>query len=212
MPIPFLVPALIVGGATLASSIIGGIAANKAAETQSKAAGAGIDETRRQFDAMQATLKPYVEAGQGAMQGQQALAGLSGAEAQAAAIRSISESPEMQAFAQQGENAMLQQASATGGLRGGNIQGALAQFRPQLLSNLINQQYQRLGGLTQLGQASAAGLGAAGMQAGESIAGLLQQQGAAQAGGQLAQGAMWQGVPNALMTGMGTYMGLGGTF
>ena len=34
---------------------------------------------------------------------------------------------------------------------------ALSQYRPQVLSGLINQQYQRLGGISQLGQASAAG-------------------------------------------------------
>lgn len=94
----------------------------------------------------------------------------------------------MLAMTQQGENAILQQGSATGGLRGGNTQGALAQFRPQMLSNLINQQYGRLGGITQMGQASAAGVGAAGMQSGAQIADLLGQQGAAVAGGQLALG------------------------
>lgn len=212
MAIPLLVPALIAGGATILSGIIGGIASTSAAKTQSDAATAGIDEQRRQFEAMQAVLRPYVEAGQGAMAAQQALTGLSGPEAQAAALRAIQESPEMKAMTQQGENAILQQASATGGLRGGNVQAALAQFRPQVLSSLINQQYQRLGGLTQIGQASAAGVGSAGLQTGQGIAGLLQQQGAAQAGGQLALGQAFQGIPNAFMAGLGTYAGLGGKF
>jgi hypothetical protein len=94
----------------------------------------------------------------------------------------------MLAMTQQGENAILQQGAATGGLRGGNVQGALAQFRPQALSSLINQQYGRLGGITQMGQASAAGVGAAGMQTGQSVAGLLGQQGSAVAGGILGAG------------------------
>lgn len=212
MAIPLLVPALIAGGATILSGIIGGIASTSAAKTQADAAGAGIDEQRRQFEAMQAVLRPYVEAGQGAMSAQQALTGLSGADAQSAALKAIQESPEMRALTEQGENAILQQASATGGLRGGNVQAALAQFRPQVLSSLINQQYQRLGGLTQIGQASAAGVGSAGLQTGQGIAGLLQQQGAAQAGGQLAMGQAFQSVPNAFMAGLGTYAGLGGKF
>lgn len=183
-----IIAAGIVGGTTLISSLITANAASDAADTQSAAADAGIAEQRRQFDAMQKILAPYVTTGTDAMSQQRAIAGLDGPEAQAAAMKSISDSPEMAAMAQQGENAILQQGSATGGLRGGNIQGALAQFRPQVLSNLINQQYGRLSGLTQMGQASAAGVGAAGMQTGANVADLLGQQGAAVAGGQLAAG------------------------
>jgi len=73
-------------------------------------------------------------------------------------------------------------------LRGGNVQAALAQFRPQLLNQLITQQYERWGGLTKLGQASAAGVGAAGVEQGGAIADLLAQQGAARAGQALASG------------------------
>ena len=183
-----IVAAAIVGGTTLVSSLIAAGAAGNAADTQSAAADAGIVEQRRQFDKMQEILAPYVNTGTDAMSQMRALNGLDGPEAQAAAMRSISESPEMAAMAQQGENALLQQGSATGGLRGGNIQGALAQFRPQMLSSLINQQYGRLGGLAQMGQASAAGVGSAGMQTGANIADLLGQQGAAIAGGQIAAG------------------------
>jgi hypothetical protein len=207
-----IIPALIAGGATLLSGLLGSSSANKAAKTQAKAAEAGIAEQRRQFDAMQAILAPYVQAGTGAMGGMQNLAGLGGTEAQQAAIAALSGGPEMQAMLQQGENSMLQNAAATGGLRGGNLQGALAQYRPQVLSQLINQQYSRLGGIAQLGQASAAGVGSAGMQTGQGIAQLLQQQGAAQAGGQLATGQAWQSVPNAFMSGLGMYAGLGGAF
>ncbi len=181
-----------VGGASyLVGSYIQGQSAKKAAGAQEKAAMAGIAETRRQFDAMQKLMSPYVEAGNQSMVQQQNLAGLNGREAQNEAISGISGSAEFAQMAQQGESALLQNASATGGVRGGNTQAALAQFRPQMLSGLLNQQYQRLGGITQLGQASAAGVGAAGMQSGSQIAGLLGQQGAAVAGGQLAQGQAW---------------------
>ena len=158
-------------------------AATTAATTEATAAQAGIDEMKRQYDAMQALLKPYTEAGTQSLTAQQDLAGLNGPEAQSAALKGISDSPEMLALTQSGENAILSQGAATGGLRGGNTQGALAQFRPQALSSLISQQYGRLSGITQLGQASAAGVGAAGLQTGQSVAGLLGQQGAATAGG-----------------------------
>jgi hypothetical protein len=165
-------------------------AAGQAAQTQGASAQAGIDEQRRQFDAYQQMLQPFVNAGRGSLAGQQDLLGLSGAPAQQSAINAIQSSPQFAALQQQGQNAILQNASATGGLRGGNVQGALAQFNPSLLSGLIDQQYQRLGGLTQIGQNSAAGTGSAGLQTGNNVAQLLQQQGAATAGGQLAAGGV----------------------
>lgn len=163
----------------------------------------GIEEQRRQFDAMLKLMEPYVTAGAGGLKGMQDLAGLSGAEAQQAAIAGLEGSPQFQALAQQGENAMLQQASATGGLRGGNIQGALAQFRPQMLSQLIEQQYGRLGGIAGMGQASASGQAAQGMQSASNIGNLMQGIGAAQAGGIMAAGGARRAAFGDLLQGAG---------
>lgn len=163
-------------------------AASTAAGAQTAASEAGIAEQRRQFDAVRELLKPYVEAGTGAISAQQNLIGLGGATEQQQAIEALQKSPQFQMLQQQGENALLQNASATGGLRGGNLQAALAQFRPQILSQLIESQYGKLGALSGLGQASAAGQAAAAQQTGSDIATLLGQTGAAQAGAALAAG------------------------
>ena len=187
MPNPAV--ALIGAGSTLIGGLAQSSAAKSAAGAQAGAAQAGIDEQRRQFDTLRGLLQPYVEAGTPALQGMQALAGLGGAEAQQAAIGQIEASPLLQAQMEQGERALLQRASATGGLRGGNVQAALAQFRPQMLQQAIEQQYNRLGGLTTLGQQSAAGVGTQGTALGQNISNLLQQQGAAQAGARLAGAA-----------------------
>jgi hypothetical protein len=205
-------PALIMGGASLISGLIGASSASDAADAQAQGNADAIAEQRRQFDAMQALLQPYTQAGAGALAGQQDLMGLNGVDAQGKAISGLAGGPEMQALVSQGENAMLQNASATGGLRGGNLQDALAQYRPQMLSQLINQQYSRLGGIAQMGQASAAGVGAAGMQAGQNIGGYMIGQGNANAAGAIAQGNAWNSVPNAIAGGLGTYVGLGGKF
>lgn len=202
-------------------------AADTAASAQLESTILSIEEQRRQFDALQEVLAPYVEAGTEAVSGlapyaaagtpaleqQLALSGAAGPAAQQAAISAIESSPEMAAMVEQGENAILQNASATGGLRGGNVQAALAQFRPQVLNQLIGQQYERLGGLTalgqtttqnlaQLGQASAAGVGAAGMESAGAISDLLAQQGAATAGAALASGQaqadMWGGIGSTI--------------
>jgi hypothetical protein len=162
-------------------------AAGSAAGIQSGAAQAGIEEQRRQFDALQSLLKPYTEAGIPALEQQQALLGLKGPEAEQAAIDRITGGSRFQEMTKQGEEAILSRASATGGLRGGNVQSALAQFRPQVLNQLIEEQYGRLGGMTTLGQRSAAGVGAAGMETGSNVANLLGQQGAARAGGELGE-------------------------
>ena len=185
MPDP--VTGMIVAGSQLVGSSMQASAAGDAAAAQGAASQAGIEEQRRQFDEMRKLLQPYTEAGIPALEQQQTLLGLKGPEAEQAAIARLTGGETFKALAQQGENALLQQASATGGLRGGNIQAALGQFRPQLLSSLIEQQYGRLGGMTSMGQASAAGVGASGMETGTNIANLLGQQGAAEAGGILGE-------------------------
>lgn len=187
-----------------------GKAAQDAAAAQQAAAQQGIGEQRRQFDLVQSLLAPYAQAGTKAIGAQGDLAGLNGADAQRAAIAALESSPQMAALTKQGETAILQNASATGGLRGGNVQGALATFRPQMLSALIDQQYGRLGWLTSIGQNAAAGTGNAGMLTGNAISNLLTQQGAAQAGGALAQGATNTGYAAALAQLAGMYGGLGG--
>ncbi len=202
--------AVAVGGATVVSGIAQSRSARKAAEVQAGAAAEGIDEQRRQFDVVQELLAPYVQGGEQAFQAQQALLGLGGAGQQQQAISAIEQSPLFQAQVRQGEEALLQRASATGGLRGGNIQAALAQFRPAMLQQQIQQQFANLGGLAQYGQASAARTGAGAQAAGTNIANLLGQQGAAMAGGELAQGRAFAALPSAVAGGLGIYRGLGG--
>jgi len=185
--------AVAVVGGGLVSSYMSGNAAQSAAQTQAGTAQQGMAITQAQFDALQKNLQPYMQAGTGALAQQQGLLGLAGPQTQATMINALAQSPQMQALQKQGENAMLQNASATGGLRGGNIQAALAQFRPQLLNQLINQQLGNLGGLTSIGQSSAAGVGNAGMGMAGNISNLLAQQGAAQAGGIMGQANAWSG-------------------
>lgn len=163
-------------------------AAASAAGAQTASSAASIAEQRRQFDAVQKLLAPYSGAGEQSIAAQQSLLGLSGADAQRQAIAGIESSPQFQSMMQQGENAILQNASATGGLRGGNVQATLAQFRPQLLSQLIESQFSKLGTVSGLGQASAAGQAAAAQQTGANIGNALTQQGQAAAGAALAQG------------------------
>lgn len=177
--------------AVVGSAVISSGSAGRAADAQVASAEAGAAENRAAREEMRRLLAPYTAAGIPALEEQLNLIGLNGDQAQQASIAQQEQSPFFQSLAAQGENALLQNASATGGLRGGNIQGALAQFRPQLLNQFIEQQYGRMGGLAQMGQNSAAGVGAAGMQSAQQIAQAYGQAGQAQAGAALAQGQIW---------------------
>jgi len=207
---PDVTTALIIGGTQLVGGSMQASAAGSAAGIQSGAAQAGIEEQRRQFDALQTLLKPYTQAGVPALEQQQALLGLKGPEEERAAIERISGGERFQELSRQGEEALLQRASATGGLRGGNIQAALGQFRPQLLNQLIDEQYSRLGGMTTLGQRSAAGVGAAGMESGTNISNLLAQEGAARAGGELGEARAYGQLFNLPSQILGFQYGAGG--
>jgi hypothetical protein len=184
-------------------------AADTAAGAQRDASQAAIGEQRRQQAEMERLLAPYMQAGQGALGQQQALLGLGGADAQRAAIAQLEQGPQFQAMVAQGENAILQNASATGGLRGGNTQAALAQFRPKMLSQLINQQMAQLGGLSGMGQQSAMGAAGYGQQGTQGIIGQLGAQGQAAAGAALAQGQGMANIFGGVGGALGTLGGLG---
>lgn len=106
---------------------------------------------------------------------------------QAAAMSQFENSPYFQAITRQSEDAILQNASATGGLRGGNTQDALSKNRPILLQNLIDKQLANLGGLSSQGLGAATNLGNAGLSTANAVGGAMQQGAAAQAGGILGQ-------------------------
>lgn len=199
--------AVVVVGGSMVAANQAKQAAKGAANAQKQAAQAGLTAQERQFNAMQELMAPYVQGGQSAFSAQQNLVGLGGPDAQKKALEELQASPQFQAMTQQGENAILQRASATGGLRGGNTQAALAQFRPQVLNQLLEQRFGQLGSLAQLGQASAAGQAAQGMQFGRDQSGLLGQLGQAQAGGLLAQGQANAAPFNTMSSLAASYLG-----
>lgn len=182
-------------------------AAKGAANAQTGAANAGLEAQASQLSKMQELMKPYLDAGNNAVTSQGDLLGSNGPEAQQKAIDAIKNGPQFGAMVQQGENGILQNASATGGLRGGNVQGALGQFRPQVLSQLINSQFSQLGSLSALGQNSAMGVSALNQQGTNNIIKLDGDIGSAQAGQALANGQANQGLSNGIFKGLGSIMG-----
>lgn len=180
-------------------------ASNKAAQAQVASNEAAIKAETDANKRMEKLLAPYTNAGYESLTTQQDLLGLNGNYAQANAIEGIKTSSQFKELAAQGENSILQNASATGGLRGGNTQAALAQFSPALLNSLINDQYVKLGGITSIGANAAAQTGNSGMQSANSVSQLLLSQGQATAGGIL-------GSANAINSGINTGFNLLGNY
>jgi len=79
--------------ASVASGVMQSSAANSAARSQTRAANAQIEESRRQFDLVQSLLRPYVNAGTGALQGQLDLMGIGGSGGTAPTIQTIAGTP-----------------------------------------------------------------------------------------------------------------------
>lgn len=199
---------LAVGAGGIASALIGGNAAQKAASTQAGAAQAGINAQQQQFQQIKQLLAPFVQGGTNAFNMQGNIAGANGAGPQQAALSALENSPIFQGLNKQGQDAILQNAAATGGLRTGNTQAALAQFTPALLNQLLQQQFTNLGSLSTIGENAGAQTGTFGANTANQVSNLLGNQGYATATGQLGQGQSYQNMINSLYAGLGTYRGL----
>lgn len=164
-------------------------AAQQAAAAQAAAAQAGIDQVGAQFAQTQQSLAPYLGAGTKALGAQQDLLGLNGTGVQQTQLDALKASPLFQQLFGAGQDAVLSGASATGGLRGGNVQRSLYDAGEDTFAQVIQQQLANLGGLSSQGLGAATGQGQLGAQSADSIAQLLGNKGAAQAGGILGAAA-----------------------
>jgi hypothetical protein len=191
-----------IGGGLLASS-----GANKAAKAQQASDAAAIAEQKRQYDQSRTDFMPYLNAGTGALGGIQDLLGVHGDPKAAAAIEALKASPAYQSLYNNGQEAVLQNASATGGLRGGNTQSSLANFGRDTLSQVISDQLARLGGLAGMGENATGSVAGLGANSANQIASLLQAQGNARASGSLANAGIWSGVLNNVTSSIGNVIG-----
>jgi hypothetical protein len=174
----------------------------KAMKAQVAAAEKGIGQVNQGWDYTQGVLQPWMQAGTGALGQYGNLVGLGGADQQQAAIDALRQSPYYQSLYRAGEEAVLQNSSATGGLRGGNTQESLFEMGEDALSRAYQQQLQNLGPGMQYGY-GATGQGAQyGTQHSSDVANLYLGQGQAQAADYMrraaATSAMWQGIGGAV--------------
>lgn len=125
---------------------------------------------------------PYTGAGSAAIGQEGDLAGLNGDPAQQASIDSLKASPLFTSLFDTGRDSILAAGSATGGLRGGNVNDALYKNGQQTLAQVIQQQLSTLGGIAGQGLTATGQLANFGAGTAAGVAGLDTQSGSANAG------------------------------
>lgn len=170
----------------------------------------------------QGNFAPYLGLGQSSAN---SLAALLGQGFQAPSMQNVANSPQYKFNLQQGTNAILNNASATGNLLSGNTGVALENYGQGLASNSYQQAFNNalssyqanLGGLmggSQLGQGAATSLGYLGNQAAglntninlggsEAQAQQVNNAAAAQAGGILGSANAWEGAIGGMTNAIG---------
>lgn len=138
------------------------------------------------------TLSPYMQMGSNAADVMANLSGVNGPAAQQAGYANFMASPGQQYLRDQGEQAILRNAAATGGLGGGNVQQELQRHAIGLAAQDFNNSYNRMGALLNNGQNAAqllSGIQNQGGLTGSNMAygtGQLMAQGRTRAGEQIA--------------------------
>lgn len=148
-----------------------------------------------QADGSQRDLTPYTSGGG------------DGTQAQADAISALQGSPLYESLFRNGEQAILQNAAATGGLRGGNIQSSLANFGRDTLSSVIQNQIANLSGVANNGLSAANSAANTATGYGANLAGLLTGNGDIAAGGILQRSAINSNTLNQVGKSLGNIAG-----
>lgn len=153
------VGATVVAG--VASSAMSANQAGKANASQQQAAQNQLQLAEKQYDTMQTQISPYLAAGQTGLTDYGDLLGSNGNDAQNTAIGGIKNGAQYQGLMQTGNQNILANASATGGLRGSNTDNTLANTSISTLNGLITQRLSGYGQLMGNGLNAINGLGAA---------------------------------------------------
>lgn len=198
-------------------SIFGGNSAKeastKAMQAQTDAYNRAIDIGNQQFQTTRTDYMPYTTAGASAMNELAAYLGLGGQGIVAGdqvptggtpvhigglgpgqtvrqKIEELKQSPIYQSRYNAGEEALLQTAAATGGLRGGNTQRGLADFGSDVLASVYSDLLARLAGVAQFGVGATGSVAGFGAQNTTNAANLTGQIGNAQAANYLTRGGI----------------------
>ncbi len=177
---------------SFAADLLGGSAQKKASK---KSAAAMIEAMNRGIDTQNAFQQqtrsdymPYTTAGASAVdQLNQFTNGGMSADALSARVMA---DPLYGAVYNNGEEALLQNAAATGGLRGGNTQRGLADFGADTMAKVYQQIFANLGNVANLGLGAQGAVTGVGQNTANGVTSLLGQQGQTRAQDYLTRGGI----------------------
>ncbi|MGH0053778.1 MAG: hypothetical protein ACQ5SW_10355 [Sphaerochaetaceae bacterium] len=182
-------------GGSLLGAAGSAYAAKKSSDAISDASDASTALQTAMYEDTKGTLMPYIEAGQPAIDRQQALLGLQGTEAQQQAFSDFSTSP---AFDWQREQVIgdVNRSASTGGmLQSGNRLAALTDRLQGLYSQEYSNYFNQLGSQSGLGLSAASALGGVSTSSAQGQAATMQNAAQAQAAG-------YQGIASSLGSGL----------
>lgn len=194
----------IAAGGAIAGGLIGASGAKKSAEEMTAASKKAVKEARRQFDITDERLSPYRRVGNRALFRMSELLGINpygGDDPRFGswspnAFGALDMDPGYQFRRQQGEEAMLADASRRGLRLSPATQKALARFNSDLASQEFGNAFNRLAGTAGMGQNAAVQAGSFGQNMANMTGNAIMSGGSAQAAGTV-------GSYNALAGGVG---------
>lgn len=121
------------------------------------------------FGRQRRELAPFATAGRDALQQQQALLGLGSPEQQQQAFAAFNESPGQKFIRDRAQRNLVRNASAIGGLGGGNVRSALVQQGAGFAAQDFGNQFNRLSDLRVGGQSAATNIGQGALSTGTNV-------------------------------------------
>jgi hypothetical protein len=194
----------------LAGGVAQGVAADKAASAQKKAAQAGIKTQQDQYAQTRTDLAPYRQVGEQSTALMADLYGFNGPERQAAARAQFRSDPGYEFQRSEGLRAVEGSAAARGSNLSGGTLKALQSYGTGLADQSYGNWYQRLANMQGIGQNAAAQTGNFGANMANQVSGLQGDIGAAQAGRALGIGSAITGTLDKGVKAYGYFSGYGG--
>jgi hypothetical protein len=186
-------------------SFLGGILGASAEKKASRGAQAAeVDALNKAMGIQQANLQqtrgdlaPEFGLGNSAIGAYGDLTGANGNDKWSAALAALKDSPLYQSLFRNGQETLLQNASATGGMRGGNTERGLADFGSDTLSTTLQQRLQELMASIGIGTQAKGVAAGVGMNTANQSSGFQGKIGDANAQGILTRGGLTAGMFNS---------------
>ncbi len=171
-------------------------------QAQTAALNRGIDLQQNQYNDTVERYAPYTAAGTSAIGHYGDLVGNNGTDVMRAAVQGLQADPFFQQNLDNANTNLLQTASATGGVRGGNTAMAVGQLSPALLQQYYQNALSNYGNLAQLGLGATGSVAGAGLANANAQTGLQGAIGDAQANNFLTKG----GINARTINGIGSFL------